>query len=70
MTIISNLDINQVKPPLNSSFGVHYANKEKEAMDLREREQRRYMGMIIEKKEKGGIMQLYYNSKNIMRKRP
>lgn len=37
MTIKSNLDINQVKPPLNSSFGVHYANKEKEAMDLRER---------------------------------
>lgn len=36
MTIKSNLDINQVKPHLNSSFGVHYANKEKENMNLRE----------------------------------
>lgn len=36
MTINSNLDINQVKPHLNSSFGVCYANEEKEDMDLRE----------------------------------
>lgn len=36
MTIRSKLDINQVKPHLNSSFSVHYANKEKEDMDLRE----------------------------------
>lgn len=48
MTIKSNLDINQVKPHLNSSFGAHYANEEKEDMDMRE--QRR--------KKKGAIMQL------------
>lgn len=37
MTIKSNLDINQEKPHLNSSVGVHYANEEKEDMDMRER---------------------------------
>lgn len=36
MIIKSNLDINQVKPHLNSSFGVHYAIKEREDMNLRE----------------------------------
>lgn len=41
MRINSNLDINQVKPHLNSSFGVCYANEEKRDMDLRERKGRK-----------------------------
>lgn len=60
MTIKSNLDINQVKPHLNSSFGAHYANEEKEDMDMRERE------------SKGGKRReqsCNYNIKNIMKKR-
>lgn len=37
MTIKPNLDINQVKLQLNSSFGVHYVIKNG-ALHLRERE--------------------------------
>lgn len=36
MTIKSNLGINQEKPHLNSSFGVHYAIKGNEDMNLKE----------------------------------